>query len=119
MSCNLRFAAWFAASPAKPEAVVVVAIVVAATAAVVDAAVVVVVVTLAALEDAVRPPEEAPNAPQMLEGATEVAAVMEADEDIVDDPFPPVPPFKLAAREASPLSAAVLALEAGRDLLAS
>ena len=96
-----------AASPANPEAAG------AAPAEDDDAAV---VVTLAALEDEVRPPpEEAANAPQILAGAVVVVAAEEAVAEL--PPFPPL--FRLAAKEASPLSAAVLALPADRDLLPS
>ena len=52
-----------------------------------------------------------PNAPQILDGAVVVDGV-----DVADDPPLPPPLFKLAARLANPLSAAVLALGALRDL---
>ena len=67
--------------------------------------------TLAALADAEMPPllDDAPKAPQILAGAG--ADVVTVDEG------PPFPLFKLAAREASPLSAVMLALGAGRALL--
>lgn len=53
--------------------------------------------------------DDAPKAPQILAGAG--ADVVTVDEG------PPFPLFKLAAREASPLSAVMLALGAGRALL--
>ena len=101
-----------AAKPARPEAGGA-----AAAAAAPCCCVVAVVVTLAALEDADKPPllDEAPKAPQMLAGAAaDVVATAEEEEE--EDPFPPLPLCKLAAREASPLSAVMLALGAGRDL---
>ena len=75
-----------------------------------------VVVTLTALEDADRPPllDDAPKAPQILAGAAGADVVTVVEEE--DDPFPPFPLFKLAAREASPLSAVMLSLGAGRGL---
>jgi len=102
-----------AAKPARPEA--------GGADAAVDApccCVVAVVVTLAALEDADKPPllDEAPKAPQMLAGAAADVVATAEEEEEEEDPFPPLPLCKLAAREASPLSAVMLALGAGRDL---
>ena len=67
------------------------------------------------------PPDEEAKAPQILAGAEEVVVAVteeeDDDEDEEDDPFPPFPPLlRLAANDASPLSAAELALPVVRDL---
>ena len=67
------------------------------------------------------PPDEEAKAPQILAGAEEVVVAVteeeDDDEDEEDDPFPPFPPLlRLAANDASPLSAAELAPPVVRDL---